>query len=431
VTRPTTTPFANTRLLSDAEVEALLAALRRDTSPLGLRDAAFILARLRLGVPLRYLQRLQWGMLTHDPSGVWVRWQSGEEPSPLPAEVWEALRAYLAASGRLQGMRPGKFIFAPIRRPPGLQKSARAQGWHEELYITTPQLLRNLKLYGRLAGIPEEKLTLQVLRHTAVRLRLDAGDSMPEIKAFLHGRESVDSIKYRLGFLPELPQEQAGQAPVMADPPDREAKPFRQGQGVKHGFYAKRRPPEGVQAVMAEGARGLAAELEGLRELGRGLLEREEQAETRQAASLLVEAYSKAAARLGELSAARKAEQEGDEEQEVSWAEDFLQAMQEVSDEHGLGMDKDAVRAEALGGEGRLEEEIAAMRYLLRKVRQQALEAGEGREYVRLVEIYSTGCLRLARLLRREGDQRQRLERSIRKWTDKALSEVVDEMGLK
>jgi len=42
--------------------------------------------------------------------------------------------------------------------------------------LSTSELLLNLKLYGKLAGVPEEKLTLMALRRTAMRLRLDEGE---------------------------------------------------------------------------------------------------------------------------------------------------------------------------------------------------------------------------------------------------------------
>ncbi len=51
-------------LLSRSELEALLGFMGRDSSALGRRDYAFMLARLRLGVPLQRLQRLRWEQMS-------------------------------------------------------------------------------------------------------------------------------------------------------------------------------------------------------------------------------------------------------------------------------------------------------------------------------------------------------------------------------
>jgi hypothetical protein len=98
------------QVLSREEVGALLRLMRRDESPVGKRDYAFILARLRLGIPLRWIQRLKWGQMEGDQrmkvnqrmpeaGGVRVRWQATGKRSGLPGEVWEAIRAALAAAG--------------------------------------------------------------------------------------------------------------------------------------------------------------------------------------------------------------------------------------------------------------------------------------------------------------------------------------------
>jgi site-specific recombinase XerD len=61
IKRPNIELYAAAQLLSRGEVRALLGILQRGDSPLGKRDHAFFLARLRMGVPLGALQQLQWG----------------------------------------------------------------------------------------------------------------------------------------------------------------------------------------------------------------------------------------------------------------------------------------------------------------------------------------------------------------------------------
>jgi len=120
VKRPKIRRYARAKLLSEGELAALLGILQRDDSPLGKRDYAFFLARVGMGVPLKALQQLQWGQIEQDGEGPprgWVRWRPEAERVQLPGEVWKAMRASLAASGRLAGMQDGDYIFAPLAEP--------------------------------------------------------------------------------------------------------------------------------------------------------------------------------------------------------------------------------------------------------------------------------------------------------------------------
>jgi hypothetical protein len=48
----------------------------------------------------------------------------------------------------------------------------------------------------------------------------------------------------------------------------------------------------------------------------------------------------------------------------------------------------------------RLEEEVTSTRLVLRNILDLALQAGEADEYIHPVDIYSSGCSRLVRMLR-------------------------------
>ncbi len=181
--RPKIKRYAGAKLLSLGEVERLLGMLRRDSSALGRRDYAFFLARLRMGAPLRNLQQLRWGQIEQDFDGAWVRWRAEGERVQLPGEVWEAMRDWGAACGRLpstgrkDGMGEGDYIFTPLVDPLRAQSGDQPGEWAKGRSLSSSQILANLKLYGRRAGIEEEKLTLRALRRTAIRLRLEAGGS--------------------------------------------------------------------------------------------------------------------------------------------------------------------------------------------------------------------------------------------------------------
>jgi hypothetical protein len=109
----------------------------------------------------------------------------------LPEEVREAVVEWLRVSGRLEGMREESYVFTPLRYPGRAGtlemhqgklharrefNGSRAEDWREDKPLSSDQLLRNLKLYGRKAGIGEEKLTLMALRRTAVRMRIEEVD---------------------------------------------------------------------------------------------------------------------------------------------------------------------------------------------------------------------------------------------------------------
>jgi hypothetical protein len=169
--------------------------------------------------------------------------------------------------------------------------------------------------------------------------------------------------------------------------------------------------------------------------LARGLLERQGQARYDQEAAQLWEAYTLAAYRLGEII---KREKELAESGKASqWADDFLAMLKRAAIESGREPIADEVRKEALGGEPelaaaarRLVEEIASMRYVLRNVFRLAIEAGETREHLRLVEIYSSGCVRLVKLLRMERADTGRLEAYLRDGIEQAIKEINQELGL-
>jgi hypothetical protein len=119
---------------------------------------------------------------------------------------------------------------------------------------------------------------------------------------------------------------------------------------------------------------------------------------------------------------------------EDTWAEEFLAMLDRMAIERGGKPVSEAVRAEALGVEPelamaarRLVEEIATVRYMLRNVLGLALQTQETPGYIRLVEIYGSGCARLVRMLKKEGSDQDRLERYLREAIDDAVREVNQE----
>ncbi len=205
VRRPKVRRYERAAVLSVGEVERLLDTMRLDKSELGKRDYAFMLLRLRAGAALMNLQHLKWGQIEHDPGGTWIRWRPESEGVRLSEDAWGAIREWLEASGRLGGIQGEDYVFAPLAEPGKSDQGSHAEDWAVGRPISSDQILRNLKLYGRLAGIEEEKLTLMALRRTGIRLKLEEGASIREIKVFTDSREEEKSTRYRLGKLTRSP----------------------------------------------------------------------------------------------------------------------------------------------------------------------------------------------------------------------------------
>jgi len=431
-TRIKTRRYEGACLWNQEEVGAFMDLLSRDGSELGKREYAYFMARLYLGVPLKNLQRLRWEQIEADEAEAWVRWREEGERVRLPCQVWQAMKDYLRASGRLEGMRAGKYIFAPLAEPGKEVTGGRAEDWLEEKQLSSTAILNSLKLYGRQVGIPEEKLTLMALRRTAIRLRMDEGESLEGMKSFMDSKEEIRFTKYRLGWLPEM----AGESTIVekvwsreVEVPVRRAKPFKEGENTTHGIYTHKKDIQAVREVMAEEIQGMKEETACLRKLMRGLLEREGD-EMR-----LVEAYSQAAQRLGSLITASEPLEKAKED---PWAEQFLSFLDRMEEREGRPPVSQGIRERALGvssegmeASGMVTEEIATIRLLLRNVYRRARQGIETREYLRLVDLYGQGCVRLGRLIKiGGGDGNSRLVKYLQNMIDEALREVTEELGL-
>lgn len=499
--RPRIERYAGARVLSRGEVEALLGILRRDATPLGKRDHAFFLMRLRMGAPLKSLLGLRWGQIeveeregyhrehrVHGEEGgrneeggekesnhrehrvhreegekkggeeekVWVRWREGGERVEMPGEVWEAIKEWLRASGRLEKADPAfssataersactvhsvqreeRFVFAPVVNLMREGDTGQAGAWAEGRAVSNDAILGSLKVYGRRAGIEEEKLTLLALRRTATRMRLEEGESVEGMQRFLDSREEAKFTKSRLGRLARLPAEERAGVEKEAAPPERKPRPFQAGEGMTHGLYAHSQPAEEVLAMLKEDVQGIEDELAGLRMLERGLMEMQGRARSSKEAVRLMEAYTLTAKRLGDMIEAEKQWGRSHSEED-DFVERGLAALDRIGEATGMeGMREWAIK-EALSSEDeltigtrRVAEEIAGTRVVLRRTLKRAREAeemGKTDEYLHLTEIYSSGCNRLMRLLRTGKAERGKIAAYIRKVFDEILRGLQEE----
>jgi integrase len=440
--RPKVEEYAKAQALTPQEARRLLATLKQDPCSLSRRDYAFFLARLNLGVSLTALKQLLWSQIREDPAGAWVDWGDPRPPQLLPPEVWAAILDYLGASGRLASMRPESYIFAPLAGALLSESSDKAEDWNDRRCMGNTQIERTLKIYGRLAGIPERKLTLQALRHTAALLRLEAGDSAEQIQAFL-GRSRLNSTRYYLRLLTassssgEARQPEAEPPPPAEPPltpaPVRDRRPHWATQF--HGCFSQRQPPaEQLAAILAEGQRGLGDEIAGLRLLARLLLELQEAAVNPDQLETLIAAYGRLAAQIGELVKTEKklARRPVDDH----WEEQILAIGARMAQEDGEVPDADAVPEDA-GLDPRLDlfakefvEEIAALRLGLRRLFALVRTSGDITKVLRLAELAGLTAIRLARLLKAEVTQAEESQAEQKRIIFAALKEVARDLDL-
>ncbi len=429
VTRLKINLYAGASLWSREEISAFLGLLERDCSVLGRRDYAFFLARLSLGVNLICLRKLSWQQLELNELGAWVRWTQAAERVPLPGPLWPAIEAYLRASGRLSGMLAGKYIFTPLATTGSQVTGTQAEDWREHQPLIPKSILTSLKLYGRRVGIPEPKLNVVALRLTALRLKMDAGESPQGMKIFMQARDSVANLKYKLGKLPGLPAGSVLDGKRQVDLPVRTNKLFKVGEHTTHGLYSRHKDRKAVQAILEKDIHGMEDEIACLRKLMRGLLACQGED------AHLVDVYSQAAHRLGQLVSSPDSLPP---DKEDTWAEGLLSKLDEIEQNAGRPPVSQQMRQNALGmtsdqpeAAGIMLEEIATLRLLLGNVYQRAQQGVEMGEYLHLADLYGRGCMRLARLLKMtDGEENGRLARYLNAGIDQAIQYLTREWGL-
>ena len=166
----TSTPPA--RGLSADEVRRLLAVI--PDSPQGLRDRTIILTLVLTGRRRAEVFRMTAGDLSFENDVCFYSYRgkggkTGRRELPRPAT--DALRAGLAAFGKDLGMMaPGESLWPS---PAGVEGCG----------LTSGTFYGRFRRYLAKAGLPPSGL--HILRHTAAKLRRDAGESVEDVSRFL------------------------------------------------------------------------------------------------------------------------------------------------------------------------------------------------------------------------------------------------------
>ncbi len=181
--RPQTSP-ATPRGLSGDQVHQLLEVV--PDSPIGLRDRAIILTLVLTGRRRAEVISMKAGNLILDGDRAYYtyRGKGGKQGHrELPQPALNAIRASLAAFGKdITTMSPDESLWP--------SKSHHGKG------ITSGTFYGNLQRYFRKAGITPSGV--HIFRHTAAKLRRDAGETVEDVSRFLdHSSLAVTTIYLR------------------------------------------------------------------------------------------------------------------------------------------------------------------------------------------------------------------------------------------
>lgn len=160
------------RLLSEAEVVALIEAARADPRPLGVRLLTLLELLYATGLRVSELVGLPLSALAADRSHLLVRGKGGKErivpvggPARACLERWLALRP-----GFLDGPKSARFLF-PSRGRSG--------------HLTRQRVLQLLKALAPAAGLDPQRLSPHVLRHAFATHLLERGADLRAVQALL------------------------------------------------------------------------------------------------------------------------------------------------------------------------------------------------------------------------------------------------------
>jgi integrase/recombinase XerC len=181
--RPQTSP-STPRGLSGDQVHQLLTIV--PDSPLGLRDRAIILTLVLTGRRRAEVIGMKAGNLILDGDRAYYtyRGKGGKQGHrELPKPALNAIRAELGAYGKeLATMPPDESLWP--------SHSQQGKG------ITSGTFYGNLQRYFRKAGITPSGV--HIFRHTAAKLRRDAGETVEDVSRFLdHSSLAVTTVYLR------------------------------------------------------------------------------------------------------------------------------------------------------------------------------------------------------------------------------------------
>ncbi len=160
------------RVLSEAEVDQLLAAARHRDGPEGARLLALLELLYASGLRVSELISLPLAAVRRDPRVIFVRGKGGRERMvPLGEPARAAVAAYL----------PLRRHFLPEKADPPWLFPSGSRGGH----LTRQRVGQLLKALAVEAGIPRDKVSPHVLRHAFATHLLDHGADLRALQQML------------------------------------------------------------------------------------------------------------------------------------------------------------------------------------------------------------------------------------------------------
>lgn len=186
------------RALSAAEVERFFSVIPKDT-PQGARDRAIFLMYFWTGRRRSEIARLAWGDIEQavivEPDGTrrvghlyhyYAKGNSRERKvAELPGPAWTAIERYLDISGRRDALTSDAPLFARMKDSRKKMREALSGTYLNQLF----------KEYAADAALGRE-VTLHVLRHTAARMRHEAGQDIISLKNWLGHAHLETTYRY-------------------------------------------------------------------------------------------------------------------------------------------------------------------------------------------------------------------------------------------
>jgi integrase/recombinase XerD len=162
------------KLLSRAEVEALIAAAGEKDGAAGLRLACMVELLYASGLRVSELLALPVAALARDPAFLTVKGKGGKSRlAPLNGAAREAVKAYLPVRAQ--------FLASGAKDSPWLFPSTRGAGGR----LTPRRLGQLLDEAAADAGIDPEKVSPHVLRHAFATHLLEGGADLRAVQTFL------------------------------------------------------------------------------------------------------------------------------------------------------------------------------------------------------------------------------------------------------
>lgn len=171
------------KVLSETEVEALLAAARARPGAAGARLVALLELLYATGLRVSELVELPAAAAARDPRVLIVTGKGGKERMvPLSEPARDALKRYRAAAGKRERGASPEAPAAPATQAPGkwLFPSRGAAG-----HLTRQRVAQLLKELAVAAGIDPAKVSPHVLRHAFASHLLDHGADLRAVQMML------------------------------------------------------------------------------------------------------------------------------------------------------------------------------------------------------------------------------------------------------